>query len=147
MFFEKGARGGISYISNRYSKVKNKYLKSYDLKQEQKHIIYFDVNNLYVYAMSKFLPTKGLKWIDPKEFDLNKYTAIVLDVDLKYPKELCKLHNDYPLAPDKIEIKRELLSNYQLKIAEFYNNPIGNVKKLVSNFFGKGKYVLHYENS
>ena len=88
MFFEKGARGENSYISNRYSKVKNKYLKFYDPKQESKHIIYFETNNLYVYAMSKFLPTKGLKWIDPKEFDLNKYTAIALDVCLKYPKEL-----------------------------------------------------------
>ena len=25
--------------------------------------------------MSKFLPTSGLKWTDPKEFDLNKYTS------------------------------------------------------------------------
>ena len=39
IFFEKGTRGGISYISNRYSKVKNKYLKYYDPKQESKQII------------------------------------------------------------------------------------------------------------
>ena len=51
--------------------------------------------------------------------------------NLEYPKELCELHNDYSLAPDKIEIKREMLSNYQIKIADFYNIPIGNVKKLV----------------
>ena len=38
----------------------------------------------------------------------------VLEGDLKYPKELSELHNDYPLAPDKIEIKKEILSNYQL---------------------------------
>ena len=25
--------------------------------------------------MSKFLPTSGFRWIDPKEFDLNKYTS------------------------------------------------------------------------
>ena len=36
--------------------------------------------------------------------------------------------------------------NYQLEIADFCNIPVGNVKKLVSNFFGKEKYVLHYEN-
>ena len=46
-FFEKGRRGRVSHISNRYSKVNNKYLKSYDPKQEWKHIIYLDANNLY----------------------------------------------------------------------------------------------------
>ena len=134
IFFEKGTRGGVSYISNRYSKANNKYLKSYDPKQESKHIIYLDVNKFYGYAMSKFLPTSGFKWIDPKEFDLNKYTSnsskgCVLEVDLEYTKELRGLHNDYSLAPDKIEIKREMLSDYQLKIADHYNIPIGNVKK------------------
>ena len=74
IFFEKGTGEGISYISNRYGKASKKYLKFYDPKQELKHIIYLDENNLYGYAMSKFLPTSGFKWIDPKEFDLNKYT-------------------------------------------------------------------------
>ena len=57
LFFEKGMRGGISYISKRYSLSNNKYSKTYDPKQESKHIIYLDVNNLYDYAMSRFLPT------------------------------------------------------------------------------------------
>ena len=39
--------------------------------------------------------------------------VFVLEVDLEYPKELCELDNDYPLAPGKIKIKREVLSNYQ----------------------------------
>ena len=39
IFFEKGMRGGVSYISNWYSKTNNKYLKFYDPKQESKHII------------------------------------------------------------------------------------------------------------
>ena len=72
LFFEKGMGGRVSYISKRYSKASNKYLKSYDLKQEFKHIIYLDANNLYACAMSKFLPTSGFKWIDLKEFDVNK---------------------------------------------------------------------------
>ena len=62
---------------------------------------------------------------------MNKYTknssnGCVLEVDLEY-------HNDYPLASDKIEINVKRLSRYQLKIADFYNVPIGNVKKLVLN--------------
>ena len=42
---------------------------------------------------------------------------------------------------DKIEIKREMLSDYQLKIADLYNIPFGNVKKLVPKFFDKKKYI------
>ena len=46
-----------------------------------------------------------------------------------------ELHKNYPLASDRIEIKREMLSEYQLKIADLYSFPIGNVKKLVPIFF------------
>ena len=141
IFFERGRRGGISYISNRCSKANNKYLKSYDPKQESKHI-YLDANNFYGYPMSKFPPTSGLRWIDPKEFNLNKYISISSkgcfhEVDLEYPKELRELRNNYPLAPDKIEIEREMLFEYQLKIADLYNILIGNVRKLVPNFLIK----------
>ena len=41
-------------------------------------------------------------------------------VDFEYPEELCELNNDYALAPDKIEIKKEMLSSHQLKIGDFY---------------------------
>ena len=64
--------------------------------------------------------------------------SCVLKVDLEYPEELQELNNDYPLAPNKIELKREILSDYQLNIAKLYNNPISNVKKLRPNFFDKG---------
>ena len=66
IFSEKVMRGGVSYSSKRYSKVNNKYLKPYYPKQESNHIIYLYANNLYGYVMSKFLPTGGFKWIDPK---------------------------------------------------------------------------------
>ena len=71
---------------------------------------------------------------------MNKYTSnrskgCVLEVDLEYPKELWNLHNDYPLTPNKIEIKRETLSDCQLKIDDLYNIHIGNAKKLVPNIF------------
>ena len=91
IFFEEGTGSGTCYIYNRYSKTNNKYLKPYDPKEESKHIIYLRVNNLYGYAMSKFLPTSAFKWIDLKEF--NKYTSnsskgCILEVDLEYSKEL-----------------------------------------------------------
>ena len=46
-------------------------------------------------------------------------------INLQYPKELWELHNDCPVALDKIDIKRGMLSDYQLKIADHYNIPIG----------------------
>ena len=80
----------------RYSKTKNTYLNSYDPKQKSKHIKHLDTNNLCGYGMSKFPPTSSFKWIDPKEFHLNKYTSNTYKgcVDLEYPKELRELHND-----------------------------------------------------
>ena len=99
IFFEKSTRGGISYISNTYKKADNEYLKSYDSKHESKHVIYLNLN--------KFLQTGEFKWIDPKEFNFNKYSSnslkrSVLEVDHEYPKELQKLQNDYPVVSDKI---------------------------------------------
>ena len=77
----------------------------------------------------------------PKEFHLNKYTSnsskgCVLKVNLECPKQLRELHNDCPLAPDKIEIKRKILSDYQKKLLIIIT-AIGNVKKLVPNFLDK----------
>ena len=72
----------------------------------------------------------------------NSSKGCVIEVDLEYLK---KLHNNYPLAPDKVEIKRKILSEYHLKIAYLYNIIIGNVKK-VPNYSDKENYVLHYES-
>ena len=44
-------RGRFSYISKRYSKANNKYLKSYDPKQKSRHTMYLDANNLYGYML------------------------------------------------------------------------------------------------
>ena len=70
--------------------------------QESKPIIHLDVNNLYGCAMPKFLATRHLKQRDPKEFELNKCTSNSSKGCVLEAKELRKLHNDHPLAPDKI---------------------------------------------
>ena len=56
LFIEKGMRGGICYISKRYSKANIKYTKCYDSSRESKYITYLDANNLYGWAMSQYLP-------------------------------------------------------------------------------------------
>ena len=70
-----------------------------------------------------------------------------MEVDLlSYPKELRELHNYYPLDQYKLDILREMLSNYQLKNADDFNISTANIKKLVPNFFSKERYKFHHKN-
>ena len=55
------------------------------------------------------------------------------------------LHNDYPLAPDTLEISQNMLSKYCLNIGNEYGIKIGGVNKLVPNLGNKSKYVVHYK--
>ena len=140
MLFERGIRGGMTHIAKRYSEANNKYMKDYDPDKPSKYIQYLDANNLYGWAMSQSLPTNGFKWISnlTKEKvmeilektnssmnDMGK-TGYIFEVDLEYPKELWKSHNDYPLAPEKMKV--------------------GGVEKLISHFKPHKKYVIHYRN-
>ena len=153
-FIEKGIRGGVSYISNRYGNANNKYMKEYDEKAPSKYIMYLDANNLYGWAMSQYLPTGNFKWMTDKEIsktNLGKYKAegkegLILKVDLEYPKELHDLHNDYPTAPEKVKVLNDMLSAYCKKIAKKYNISTRLVSKLISTLRDKKEYVLHYRN-
>ena len=64
---------------------------------------------------------------------------------MEYPKKLHDLHNDYPLALEKIEISYNMLSNYCKIIADWYGIKVGGCKKLIPNFGNKNNYVLHYK--
>ena len=135
LMFEKGIRGGISIISNRYGEANNKYMgKGFNKNKASKYLMYLDANNLYGCAMSMKLPTHGFKWLTGGEMKknyenlhiLNKIPCI-LEVDIHYPKELHDKHNDYPLSPEKVKCKN-------------------GVEKLIPNLRDKTKYVLHYKN-
>ena len=153
-FIEKGLRGGVSYIANRYGKANNKYMKNYDEKAPSKYIMYLDANNLYGWAMSQALPTGSFKWLSQKQIEkinLGKYTddskkGLILEVDLEYPTELHNSHNDYPLGPEKVKVTNEMLSDYCKKIANKYKISTGLVHKLIPTLSNKEKYVLHYKN-
>ena len=56
------------------------------------------------------------------------------------------IHNDYPLAPEKINIPNEWLSDYSLKMLNTYDITIGKVTKLVPNLMNKNNYVIPYRN-
>ena len=116
--------------------------------------MYLGANNLYGWAMSQYLPTGNLRWMIDKEInkiDLEKYKAdgkkgLILELDLEYPQELHNLHNEYPVAPEKIKVSNDMLSGYCKKIAEKYNISIGLVRKLIPALKDKKEYVLHYRN-
>ena len=116
--------------------------------------MYLDANNLYDWAMSQYLPYSEFKWLNKKEirrFCLNSisgnsFAGYILEVDLEYPDELHNLHNDYPLAPEKLEIIQNILPKYCSDIANRYRIKIGRVNKLVPNLRNKNKYVVHYRN-
>ena len=108
LFVEKSMRVGISYITKRYSKASNKYMKLYDDSKLSKCSTYMDTNNLYGWAMSQYLPYSGFKWLNQKEFGMNLIREIsshgcVLEVDLECPDKLQSVYNDCPLAPEKLE--------------------------------------------
>ena len=117
LFLEKGMRGGVSYISKRYSK-----------SDRDTDIMYWDANNLYGSAMIQNLPYGEFKFLSEKEiktFNLdsiakNSPVGYTLEVDLEYCKKLHDSHNDYPLCPEKIEVNSDMLSKYCKDIADWY---------------------------
>ena len=127
-------------------------MKHYDLTKPSIYISYLDMNNLYGCGMCDYLPCGGFKWLKSVDnFDVNSIsekspTGHILEVDLKYPDELHALHNDYPLAPEKLAIPYDMLSDYCKKIADEYEIKVGDVKKLIPNLGNKTNYVVHYRN-
>ena len=126
LLFEKGIRGGISMTPNRFGKANNKYMgEKYDPSQPSKYLTYLDANNLYGWAMMKPLPVGDFKWMEERELEHWEDFPCILELDLEYPKDLHDLHNDYPLAPERLKI--------------------GGVEKLIPNLWDKESYVVHHE--
>ena len=58
---ENGIRGGIYYYIYWYSKANNKYMKDHDKDDESSYLKYWDVINLYVWAMSQNVAFECIK--------------------------------------------------------------------------------------
>ena len=153
---DAGMRGGVAMISKRYARANNKHLGDlYDASRPSNYILYLDANNLYGWAMSQSLPMDMFGWGDPEvyergEIDWAKLTpeahiGYILEVDLEYPQELHAEHNDYPHAPERMDIEVNMLSDKQLEIRRKYDPPRQSHNiKLVPTLMPKKKYVLHY---
>ena len=81
-------------------------------KEESSYLQYLDPNNLYSWAMGQLLPTGGFNWVGPSEFTHDKIDSYanwdskgyLLEVDVRYPKELHNLDNDCPFMREKMKI-------------------------------------------
>ena len=81
--------------------------------------------------MSKYLPYKEFQWLENiDEFNVMSIsecnsTGCFFEVDLEYPDELHELHNDYPLASEKLAVSIDMVSKYCRKIADKYKIKVG----------------------
>ena len=90
--------------------------------------------------MSEKLPVNGFKWLDTSEtsalahsneineefiknYNEKDNKGYILEVDVKYPKRLHKLHSDLPFLSKRMKVNK--------------------CNKLVCNLFNKKKYVTH----
>ena len=115
-----------------YLKANNKYLKDYDKNKDSSYIQYWDVNNLYGWAMLQKLPVNNFEWIkDTSQFNedfIKNYNeesdeGYFLEVDVQHPKKLQQLHNDLPFLPERMKIE--------------------NVKTLLTNLHDKNECYSH----
>ena len=90
--------------------------------------------------------SKEIDRFDVNSIEENSSIGYVLKVDLEYPSELHKLHNDNPLAPEKLKISQIMLPNYCFSFVNKCGIEIGGVNKLVTNLGKKSTYVVHYKN-
>ena len=69
-----------------------------------------------------------------------------IEVDLEYRDKLHELHNDYPLAPEKLVVFSDMLSNYCKRVADKHEIKVGDVKNIIPNLGNKTNYIVHYRN-
>ena len=64
LMVKKSIRGRICNTIHPYAKANNEYMKDYDKNKESAYLNYWDVNNLYGWAMSQKLPVNNIEWIE-----------------------------------------------------------------------------------
>ena len=143
---QKGIRGGVSFINERFVK----------REPRQTELIYLDAVNLYGLCQSQKLPIGDFKFLSQKtitktdftKIDCSKSKGYILEVDLSYPKKVQDLHQSFPLAPENLIVTNDIISPYSQKAlhACYSKTRKINDKKLTATFKDRKKYVLHIKN-
>ena len=103
-------------------------MNSFNPNEKTSYLQYLDANNLYGWAMSQLLSTGGFKWTEVKPEEISRLAKLknkgyLLEVDVKYPKELHDSHNNLLFMCKKLKTN--------------------GVQKLIPNLYDKKKYVIH----
>lgn len=160
LFLEKGIRGGMTCVSKRYAKANNPHCPDFDQSQDHSYLAYLDVNSLYGWALSQDLPYQMNRVQDYSEFHYSKnlksclydeeYSAyhpagndleFILEVDIYYPHKLHRVHRMFPLAPEKMIIKKETLGPEMSYISALCHQK-DKSEKLVGTLHHKKNYVV-----
>ena len=106
-------------------------MENHNKDKEESFLQYLHDSNLYGWEMSQKLPVSGFKWKKNtskfteefiKNYDEDSNKGYILEVDLKYTKNLHGLHEDLPFLPERMKI--------------------GKCKKLVCSLYDKKSYVV-----
>ena len=151
-FFERGIRGGMTFINKHL--IRNELITHRGTQLTQ-HLAYIDQNNLYGNALRKPLPHSEFSWVE----DLSDFTrdfileldeegewGYTLEVDLGYPKQLHHITADFPLAPETGEIEQDMFSEYMSTLHHILN-PTRKYKpsrKLLLTLYDREHYFVHY---
>src|SRR3954467_9601037 len=84
LFFERGIRGGVSGIMNRYARANNPLLHDYNPALPTTFICYMDMNNLYGRAMIDSLPVSGFRFLKREEINDLNIMEVDDDVEIGY---------------------------------------------------------------
>ena len=96
-------------------------MKEYVKNKESSYLKYYDVNNLYVWAIVQQFPVNNFEWIKDT-FQFNKYFIKIynkegdegysMEVDVQYSEKLSEINNDLPFLPERIKIESLLEACY-----------------------------------
>ena len=105
-----------------------------------------DANSLYPTGMCLPLPIDQFTWMENVDsFNVAEHVddaeyGYIIEIDGETPVDKHDLFNDYPLTPEKMSVKRDMLSPFQQE----HFPPGASTEKLVPHLGSVMKYVVHY---
>ena len=159
--FERGIRGGLTFVNKHQSEAHIPELNNNE--DGNIHLAYIDQNNLYGSSLCRPLPHSEFSWVEADDLqrfssDPSKILQIddeadygyLFEVDLDYPNELHAATADFPLAPEKAYIERDMFSPFMsafyhdMCVANESKDEYKPYRKLLLTQYEKQYYVCHY---